>query len=76
MAFELVYTSAPKGIRIGSSGFCVVACTNGLSANLVSQMEGLSAYKPYFPHYDASAALNPVAYSHYIYTSSGQLTIF
>ena len=73
MAFELVYTSAPKGIRIGSSGFCVVACTNGLSANLVSQMEGLSAYKPYFPHYDASAALNPVAYSHYIYTSSGQL---
>lgn len=72
MAFELVYTSVPKGIRSGSSGFCTVAYTNGLAANLIVQLESMSAYKAYFPHYDANAALNPVSFSHFVYKHSGQ----
>lgn len=76
MAFELVYTSVPRGLRPGSSGFCIVAYTNGLAANIALQLEGLSAYKPYFPHYDANAAKNPVAYSHYRYQSSGETVHF
>ena len=72
MAFELVYTSVPRGIRSGSSGFCTVAYTNGLAANLIVQLESMSAYKTYFPHYDANAAFNPVAYSHFIYQHSGR----
>ncbi len=65
MAQELIYTSAPKGLREGSSGFCVVAYTRGMPANLVQLLESLSAYKPVFPHYDKNANLNPVSYSHY-----------
>ncbi len=72
MAFELVYTSVPRGVRPGSSGFCIVAYTNGLAGNLILQLESLSAYKPYFPHYDENAYRNPVAYSHYILKSSGE----
>jgi len=71
MAFELVYTSVPRGIRPGSSGFCTAAYTNGLAANLIMQLEGMSAYKAYFPHYDANASLNPVAFSHFIFRNSG-----
>ena len=46
MAFELIYTSVPKGIKPGSSGFCTVAYTNGLAGNVVLKLEGMSAYKP------------------------------
>ena len=73
MAFELVYTSVPKGIRSGSSGFCIAAYTNGMAANLAVQLESLSAYKPFFPHYDPNASKNPVAYSHYSVSCSGNL---
>lgn len=72
MAFELVYTSAPRGIKPGSSGFCTVAYTNGLAANTAVQLEALSAYKAYFPPYDDHASQNPVAYSHYRVISSGE----
>ena len=72
MAFELIYTSAPQGIRPGSSGFCVVAHTKGLAANLTLQLEILSAYQNYFPHYDENALKNPVAYSHSITSVQGE----
>ncbi|MBR0458320.1 MAG: hypothetical protein IJJ26_03710, partial [Victivallales bacterium] len=71
MAFELVYTSAPSGIKLGSSGFCTVACTRGLSAVLLQKLEGLSAYKPCFPHYGANAWDNPVACVHYLLNDTG-----
>lgn len=73
MAFELIYTSVPKGVRSGSSGFCIAAYTNGMAANLAVQLESLSAYKPFFPHYDPNASKNPVAYSHYSVSCSGNL---
>ena len=72
MAFELVYTSAPQGIRKGSSGFCVVACTNGLGPRLIAALEGLSAYKPLYPHYADNAWDNPVSRSHYLFELNGE----
>ena len=72
MAYELVYTSAPEGLNRGSSGFCVVACTKGLGPRLVVTLEGLSAYKPLYPHYAPNAWDNPVSRSHYIYEANGE----
>jgi len=64
MSHELFYTSAPKGLRPGSRGFCTVASTEGLPAHLAEQIESLSAYRPIFPPLDARAKLNPIVYSH------------
>ncbi len=72
MAYELVYTSAPAGLVRGSSGFCVVACTRGLGPRLVVTLEGLSAYKPLYPHYAPNAQDNPVSRSHYLYEANGE----
>lgn len=73
MAYELVYTSASKGLRKGSSGFCVVACTQGLSPRLIYTLEGLSAYKPLYPHYAKNAWDNPISRSHYLYKKDGEI---
>jgi len=72
MAYELVYTSSPSGVRPGSSGFCVVACTQGLPVALGSQLEKLSAYKPYYPEYDGRASDNPVSCAHCQMVCGGQ----
>lgn len=64
MSHELFYTSAPKGLRPGSRGFCTVASTEGLPAHLAEQIESLSAYRPLFPPLDARGKLNPIVYSH------------
>ena len=76
MAYELIYTSVPQGIKAGSSGFCTVAYTQGLAANIVLKLEGMSAYKPYFPHYEANANYNPVSYSHHTAFISGETLHF
>lgn len=76
MAYELIYTSVPQGIKAGSSGFCTVAYTQGLAANIALKLEGMSAYKPYFPHYDANANYNPVSYSHHTAFISGETLHF
>ncbi|MFG0254479.1 MAG: hypothetical protein ACF787_05190, partial [Rhodopirellula sp. JB053] len=41
---ELIYTSAPQGLRPGSRGFCTVAMSDVMPAGLVGPLEGLSAY--------------------------------
>ncbi len=64
MTQELVYTSAPRGLKPGTQGFCTVVCTQGMSANLALQLEGLSAYRHLFPPGTPQADRNPVAYSH------------
>lgn len=66
MAFELIYTSYPTGIRAGSSGFCTVAHTNSMPKPLMTILEGLSGYNPLYPHYDPQARKNPVSYAHCI----------
>jgi len=73
MAYELIYTSAPAGIRQGSTGFCVVACTRGIGARLMMTLEALSAYKPLYPHYAANAWDNPVSRAHFISTVNGEV---
>ncbi len=65
MAQELIYTSAPRGLRVGSSGFCTVACTRGMAPNYVELLESLSGYTAPFPPHDRKARLNPTAFSHY-----------
>ena len=71
MAYELIYTSAPAGIRQGSTGFCVVACTKGIGPRLVMTLEALSAYKPLYPHYAENAWDNPISRAHFISTVNG-----
>ena len=45
MSQELIYTSAPRGLKPGSQGFCTVAYSRGMSANLMQQLESLSGYR-------------------------------
>ncbi len=63
MSQELIYTSAPRGLKVGSRGFCTVASTPGMAKNLAERLEALSGYRHVFPPQDPQAALNPVAWS-------------
>ncbi len=73
MAEELFYTSAQRGLRPGTRGFCTVAYTHGLSPIAIRLLEALSAYKgAYAVHDPRAAAGNPVAYSHYRTTIVGR----
>ena len=49
MSWELYYTSANRGLRPHSSGFCTVARTDGMSAAVVERLESLSSYQPIHP---------------------------
>ena len=65
MAYELVYTSVPRGLEPGRTGFCTVAMTRGMAPQLVKMLENLVVYKPVFMHYDANRAFNPPSIFHY-----------
>ncbi|MAT40400.1 MAG: hypothetical protein CL946_12460, partial [Ectothiorhodospiraceae bacterium] len=69
MPQELIYTSAEKGLKPGSSGFCTVAATAGMSAPLVGSLERLCGYRHLAAPGDAA---NPVACSHFVQTISGR----
>jgi len=63
MAFKLVYTSASKGLKEGSFGFCTVACSRKLSERTITALEAFSGYRRLFV--DAERAVqNPIVYSH------------
>ncbi len=67
MNFELIYTSAPRGIKVGTRGYCTVAFTEGMPSNYVQLAESLSGYqKP------DGMEIAPVAYSHYRFVVGGQ----
>ena len=72
MIQELYYTSAPRGLKAGSRGFCTVMCTAGMAKNLADRLEALSGYRHVFPPNDPNAHLNPVAFSHLRITVGGQ----
>lgn len=74
MVQELVYTSAPRGLKVGSKGFCTVASSNGMAANLADFLESLSGYRHLFPSGTAEASRNPVVYS-YVRAQIGGRTI-
>jgi len=64
MSQELIYTSAPKGLQLGSSGFSTVMRTKGLSTAIAPRLEELSGYRELYSPNDPRAASNPVAFSH------------
>jgi len=61
---ELVYTSAPQGLKPGTRGFCAVVATRGMAGPLATVLESLSAYRPAFPSDDPRSELNPVCLAH------------
>lgn len=74
MALELIYTSAPAGLIVGSRGFCTVACSEGMPRNYVELCESLSGYvHVYAPHQPEYATKSPVAFSHYQFLVGGKL---
>lgn len=72
MAQELLYTSAPRGLKPGSRGFCTVLATQGMPAPLASAVEALSGYRAIYPPSDERAGRNPVVYSHLKMQATGR----
>ena len=69
MAYELIYTSAERGLRPGTRGFCTVAHTRGIPPQYMQLMEALSAYKGLHSSIDNMADMQePVSWSH-LYSS-------
>jgi len=54
MSQELINTSAPRGLKPGSKGFCTVAMTAGLTTAWAERLESLSVYAP-FSHWAINA---------------------
>ncbi len=65
MAYELIYTSAERGLRPGTRGFCTVAHTRGIAPVMVQILEAMSTYKSLYGVHEEQDADNPVAFSHY-----------
>jgi hypothetical protein len=72
MAWELCYTSAPRGLKPGSTGFCTVAATAGLPEVVAGKLEMLSGYKELFPPNDPRFGSNPVLWSHVRLSAQGR----
>lgn len=70
--WELMYTSAPGGLKPGSRGFCTVAMTRGLGLNLVQRLESLSGYRPAYPPHDPRSRENPVNISYCDFRLGGE----
>ncbi len=63
MIEELIFTSAERGLQVGKSGFCTVASTPDMAANLTRMLESLSGYRHLFTPGSPEAEKNPVIYS-------------
>jgi hypothetical protein len=63
MRHELWYTSAPRGLDLGSSGYCTVKVTRGMSPLLREVLERMSQYRHLFPPGHKRASENPVVVS-------------
>ncbi|MFM8476774.1 MAG: hypothetical protein ACKOEO_13430 [Planctomycetaceae bacterium] len=74
MIEELLYTSAPKGLKPGSQGFCTVCSTVGMAQTTAERLEALSGYRHAFPLTDPRATLNPVNCSHLTLRLAGRPT--
>jgi len=71
MAWELSITSAPRGLKPGSAGFCPVSHTRGMPPNLIERLETISGYR-HLEIGSGAAARNPVVHSHTILRLSGE----
>lgn len=73
MSQELMFTSAPRGIRTGNKGgFCTVAATRSLSAPWIERLEMLSGYKAAFDVSDSRIATSPINWAHWRVSVGGQ----
>lgn len=72
MTQEIIYTSAPQGLRPGSYGFCTVATTPGMASSLAERLESLSGYRHVHPPGHPRAIYNPVVHSHLHLKVGGQ----
>ena len=72
MNAELLYTSAPQGLKQGSRGFCTVQSTVGMPINLAMKLESLSGYRHLYLPGDPKAPNNPVAFSHIRFSVGGR----
>ena len=63
MSHELLYTSAPSGLKPGQHGFCTVAASAALPRNLWDRLEALSGYR----HGEG----NPVVRAHWLVSVGG-----
>jgi len=73
MSYELVYTSAPRGLKQSAGGYCTVAADGGLPRSLAMKLEMLSPYQFHYKLTDADVSNNPVNYSHTIVLSGGEM---
>ncbi|MCR4412040.1 MAG: hypothetical protein NUV77_06390 [Thermoguttaceae bacterium] len=72
MTQELWHTSAPRGLKPGTRGFCTVVSTQGMPLNLAERLELLSGYRHLeAPRPDGSDA-NPVAWNHVRLVTGGR----
>lgn len=69
MPHELIYTSSPRGLKAGATGYCTVAHTPNLPTDLANQLEGISHYRHLQVGATASESANPVAYAHSVLTT-------
>ncbi len=68
MGEELLYTSAPQGLKPGIVGFGTVQASMGMPTPLLQGLESLSAYRHPHPPGDSR---NPVAWSHLLLRIGG-----
>jgi hypothetical protein len=71
MAKQLIYTSAPRGLVPGQSGFCTVARHRSLGERLVAALERISSYAHSVAATSGGASLNPVIAAHRILDVGG-----
>jgi len=72
MAWELYYTSAPRGLRPGSRGFCTVARTEGMPLPMVDRLESLSGYQPASLQMSGNADAAPPLLAHWRVSTVGR----
>jgi len=72
MGYEILYTSAPSGLKPGSSGYCTVQSSRGIPAPAVDLLESLSGYRHVFAPGSPEAAHNPVNWGHYVVRIAGR----
>ncbi|MCC9601619.1 hypothetical protein LOC67_13760 [Stieleria sp. JC731] len=74
MSSELLYTSAPQGLRHGAKGFCTVLSTAGMPINVISKLESISGYRQFYMADHPRYQENPIAFSHQVYSIAGKPT--
>ena len=72
MSHEIYYTSAPEGLKCGTTGFCTVAASENIPKALWDRLETLSAYRHQFAAGAGGGQPNPVSFAHWILNISGK----